>query len=515
METNKYELKQGSKRYIFLITSIKGNSIHLSIKNPSGKIYSRNISLEYLHSLDKIFAPIKSEIESLEFIDKILKDHKVSAIEENENIKLVFYIKTEEGQSQFEIFFGNLISDTNPTTPTITTENISHESNYMMILPTKYLPTKIIESKENTSYTQENINQNYFIENNKDTQNTQNINYIIEKPKILPPQIINEIHQNNIETSILPSQNYIIHTYDNKEPIFTKSIEINTQKEIKNEFVPLASLQKGNEISNLIQDLNKLKKKEIEMLKKQVKELTDFYSEEKEDQNEILLEKIKEIEKYRKDYEKEINILHSTLNSQRLNANSLDSQNITFENKSEKIKVKGEIIRTPQELELITRKINLNLIKDKSFDNKKIILNLLYKASVDDDRSSTFHKKCDKAKSTLVLIETEKGRRFGGYTTVNWKGDCIEKKDNSAFVFSLDKMKIYDIIEGENAIGCYPKFGPIFMGCQIRIYDKAFVKGGTTFEKEMNYNTEEDYELNGSERTFKIKEIEVYEVAFV
>ena len=76
-------------------------------------------------------------------------------------------------------------------------------------------------------------------------------------------------------------------------------------------------------------------------------------------------------------------------------------------------------------------------------------------------------------------------------------------------------MKIYDIIEGENAIGCYPKFGPIFMGCQIRIYDKAFVKGGTTFEKEMNYNTEEDYELNGSERTFKIKEIEVYEVAFV
>ena len=73
-------------------------------------------------------------------------------------------------------------------------------------------------------------------------------------------------------------------------------------------------------------------------------------------------------------------------------------------------------------------------------------------------------------------------------------------------------MKIYDIIPGEDAIGCYPKFGPIFMGCQIRINDNAFIKGGTTFEKGMNFNTEEDYELNGGERVFKIKDIEVYEV---
>ena len=65
----------------------------------------------------------------------------------------------------------------------------------------------------------------------------------------------------------------------------------------------------------------------------------------------------------------------------------------------------------------------------------------------------------------------------------------------------------------ENAIGCFPKFGPIFMGCQIRIYDKAFIKGGTTFEKGKNYNTEEDYELNGGERTFKIKEIRTFKIS--
>ena len=37
-------------------------------------------------------------------------------------------------------------------------------------------------------------------------------------------------------------------------------------------------------------------------------------------------------------------------------------------------------------------------------------------------------------------------------------------------------------------------------------------KGGTTFEKGLNYNTEEDFELTGGERIFGIKEIEVYEV---
>ena len=74
-------------------------------------------------------------------------------------------------------------------------------------------------------------------------------------------------------------------------------------------------------------------------------------------------------------------------------------------------------------------------------------------------------------------------------------------------------MKIYDNIPKEEAIGCYPNFGPIFLGCQIRIYDNAFSKGGTTYERGLNYQTEEDFELNGGERVFKVKEIEVYEVS--
>ncbi len=167
--------------------------------------------------------------------------------------------------------------------------------------------------------------------------------------------------------------------------------------------------------------------------------------------------------------------------------------------------VKGDIIHDIKELEMITKKIN----KD---ENKKIIINLLYKASVDSDKASAFHEKCDQAQNTIVLVETKNGKRFGGYTTCSWSGNCVDKNDPQAFIFSFDKMKTYDNIPGDEAIGCYPKFGPIFLGCQIKIFDNAFSKGGTTFEKELNFNTEEDYELTGGDRTFEIKDIEVYEV---
>ena len=75
-------------------------------------------------------------------------------------------------------------------------------------------------------------------------------------------------------------------------------------------------------------------------------------------------------------------------------------------------------------------------------------MNLLYKTTADSDKAEAFHKKCDKAQSTLVLIETDKGKRFGGFTKCSWEGECIEKKDEDAFVFSLDKMMTYDNIPG-------------------------------------------------------------------
>ena len=137
---------------------------------------------------------------------------------------------------------------------------------------------------------------------------------------------------------------------------------------------------------------------------------------------------------------------------------------------------------------------------------------LIYRASEHGDSAKKFHEKCDNHEMTLILVETTKGVRFGGFTTKTWDGNCVKKIDNNAFVFSIDKNKIYDVHNNDFAIGAYPKFGPVFFGCQIRIYDEFFKKGGTTCHRGLNYNTKIDYELNNGEQSFIVKEIEVYDV---
>ena len=229
-----------------------------------------------------------------------------------------------------------------------------------------------------------------------------------------------------------------------------------------------AQLEQMNSLKMQLSQFNILKKKaeEADKLKLKVDEL-----------EEIKIKNEEEIKNLRE------NLLYYSIKSQ----NNNDSKDVIYDEEEDTIK--GNIIHDTDELEMLTRKINK--------DNKKLTLNLLYKATADSDRAAAFHAKCDEAQSSVVLVETDKGKRFGGYTSISWSGDCVDKKDPNAFVFSLDKMETYDNIPEEDAIGCYPKFGPIFLGCQIRIYDKAFSKGGTTFERGLNYDTKEDFELTG------------------
>ena len=380
------------------------------------------------------------------------------------------------------------IPQTIETTTTETETNVNTNINYDKILPEQVLPPKMLE---------ENDTQNFIPPTETQTQ-TQ-----LETKEYTAT---NTLIQNDIQTSEVPVENY-----------FNNNIETNLDNNIN--IVPNVSVpEKKDEISSLIDELTKLKNREIEELKIQVDKMLRMSKQnnnfdllkQKEEENYLLKKQLEESIKNQKQYELQIKSLRAsqTLAQIQRTSQGLERQNITFEEKAQHICVKGDILHSAQELELITRKIN-NKLNNK---NNKLTLNLLYKATADSDKASAFHEKCDKANRTIVLIETDKGKRFGGYTSMSWKGEAEEKNDEEAFVFSLDKMKTYDNIPGELAIGCYPKFGPIFMGCQIRIYDDAFVKGGTTFEKGLNYNTEEDFELNGGERNFIVKEIEVYEV---
>ena len=297
--------------------------------------------------------------------------------------------------------------------------------------------------------------------------------------------------------------------------------------------------QKNYEIASLkakLAELNELREKvrELDVLKAQIRQISSKkfslkMFKRKEEEIRLLKKRVIELESINRRYQQEIKLLKSNRQSfkERLDNNNINNinndnnnninndnnnninndsnNNEVFEKQKEKKWVKGEIIHNSEELKMLTKKIN-------KLNKKKITFNLLYKASAYSDKASLFHQKCDKAQNSLVLIETDKGKRFGGFTSLSWGGNCIKKKDENAFVFSLDKMKTYDSIKGEDAIGCYPEYGPVFFGCQIRIYDNAFTRGGTTFKKGLNYKTEEDYERTGGDRMFNIKDIEVYEV---
>ena len=86
-----------------------------------------------------------------------------------------------------------------------------------------------------------------------------------------------------------------------------------------------------------------------------------------------------------------------------------------------------------------------------------------------------------------------------------------KKKDENCFIFSIDKMKVYDIIEGQNAINCNPDLGPVFIN-QIKLLDQFFTQGGTTGKKGKNFRTLEDFEITEGAEKFGVKEVEVYQI---
>ena len=260
-------------------------------------------------------------------------------------------------------------------------------------------------------------------------------------------------------------------------------------------------LDELNSLKAQVNQINSIRMNDLNMLREKVDKLFSSKFNIENNEKEILKQKVDDLEGLNAQYEQEIRSLRQ---SSKVQESEFEKRRHIFQDKTQNITVKGDIIHSIEELELLTRKMNKN--------NNKITLNLIYKATTDSDKAKAFHEKCDDAQSTLVLIETDKGKRFGGFTTCSWAGDCQEKKDEDAFVFSLNKMQVYENIPSELAIGCYPNFGPIFLGCQIRIYDHAFTNGGTTYEKGLNFNTEEDYELTGGDKSFNVKEIEVYEV---
>ena len=224
---------------------------------------------------------------------------------------------------------------------------------------------------------------------------------------------------------------------------------------------------------------------------------------------------IEKLEKKNKKLEKNYQDLYDSIKKNYIVQNQFN--NVVYKAPNPKhLSVDSKIFQTEEEIEFIKNIISERKYK-KSGSNENFSLKLIYRGTRDGDMGQDFHKLCDGLCPILLLIKTTHNVRFGGYTETYFEGtnEYVGKKDDNAFIFSLDKMNYYNIEKGQNAILCYINYGPVFYGNEfsnIFLKEPFFKKKGSVAPKGDRYKTKEDYEINLGKQYFKPLQIEVFHI---
>ena len=224
----------------------------------------------------------------------------------------------------------------------------------------------------------------------------------------------------------------------------------------------------------------------------------------------------------------EINNIKENINK----FNNFNNFNIEFDEESNKIieilnnmgkiKEKGEIIIKNSSIindDVNKQNIIINWIKEKVNKNA-IKFELIFKMSENRSNSKDFHKYCDNKGPTLTLVKTKKNYIFGGFTPLEWKnkGGSIYDKSNKTFVFSLNLIKKYNMINLKKmALQFEPNYGPVFGAWDFGL--KEDMKKGQTYANNncnflSNNNLVLTGEKNADQENFEAEELELYEVIF-
>ena len=264
--------------------------------------------------------------------------------------------------------------------------------------------------------------------------------------------------------------------------------------------------------------ISKLLKNEITLMKEKMNEIENKYKNIIEKQNKDNMKLIEE----NNNIKNRIELLEDE--NKHIKEELSKCINYIKEIKTKSEEKKDEII--------INQTINSSIMESEEYDmiesalTERIKKNIkkikkLYQATVDGGDASIFHKLCDNIPNTLILIKSAGDRRFGGFTSECWESSIKRKNDKNAFLFSLDKNKIYKNKNYSYSIYCNSLSGPCFgFGNTIKI-GKNVLKEKTlkTFES----NPECSYEFNGDNNALSedgknegilAKEYEVFQLIF-
>ena len=285
------------------------------------------------------------------------------------------------------------------------------------------------------------------------------------------------------------------------------------QTEALNNLVKLISAQ-SKKLDSLANE-NDLLKKEIGKLNVKIKNMGEEENENEDEEEEESDEETKKKKKKKKN--KKVKKLEESEESEsdepkKKKKKDEDIGEFTYEEFLDTT----HILKEKKEIDVVLDKIGIIFSKSqKNFVNLKLI----YSASKDGDSAEVFHSLCDGIAPLVVLIKTSKNVVFGGYTEApyTFAKKRTGNKDDNAFIFSINKMKTYDVEKGTNATCSFRDYGPVFYGyeyCNIYLFGDFFNDEGNVAKKGDRYNTTQDFEINNGEQKFLTKELEVYQVFF-
>ena len=455
--------------------------------------YENNYALDDLKLLHKFFYLFDNISDTLIELEKLLSKNKYNVIEDLENKKAKIQIKVVilEREENIELSLSQK-SYSKDNLFEILCKKVSSLSN-------DYNQRMLLLERDNQF-----LLMNYFHLIN--TMNPMNMNYQIN-PRENNINKINRNFNNNMNMNKKISLVKNISNYENKYNDNNKENINNYEYDDMNEA--------SNDISNtdnFYDDKEINGSKKLNRKRRRRRKSTNSNSSNKNDT--VPVNVIKPIE------------ITNNLTNTNTNIDSANNDNYYFlrDIKSKKIlKCKGlyEIVQTPDELYLIINKILYKLNKYKknynipNYENKlQFSIIILFDSSFNGDSAYEFHKRCDLKYNTISIIETKSGHRFGGYTSECFESpnEYFDKKDNLSFVFSLDKMKIYDVIKGKYAISCDKNYGPYFRDDHICIVDEFLTKESGTCIKGKGFNTTKNYELNSGKKYFTIKRLQVFQI---
>ena len=166
---------------------------------------------------------------------------------------------------------------------------------------------------------------------------------------------------------------------------------------------------------------------------------------------------------------------------------------------------------------IISKKEDINLLKEWISPEKNMLFKLIYRATRDGDTYKDFHRMCDDKSPTICVMKTPKGYIFGGYTTVifnNPNNKYLLLKDKNAFVFSLNKREKYKTKDKKISISIDTNYLIIFGNGSnsIQIADNALKTNRHWSNPNGSYGDNLDLT---EDKNFSIVEMEVFQVIFI